>query len=500
MSFLQKYVFLFLFVAGTGPVVSQNRKIDSLKNLLRADKEDTNKVNNLNNLGWEFRRSNSDTSIVLSNQALTVAEKIGWKKGIARSLNFLGYFYKANADYSKALDCYSKALQLNKEMNDKTGIANQLCNIANVNSDKGDYSKALDYYFKALKIAEEIGNKRLQVNNLSNIGLVYADQNNYSKTLEYYFKALRIAEEPGPDRDKNKIAAILGNIGNVYNFQTNYSKALDYYFKVLTMNQELQAKQNIAVTLGNIGSVYRNQADSAAAKENTALATQDKYSKALEYYFKALNMKEEMGDKLGVAINRSNIGSLYIATNKFKEAETNLLESLKLCKEIGALNNEKEAHYHLSDLYNKTNRFELALTHYKNYITVRDSISNDENAKKQIRSEMNFEFEKKSAADSIKNSEAKKFEEIKHQQEISRQRTFTYGGIAGFLIMIVVAGVSFIAFRNKKKANIEIQHQKHLVEEKQKEILDSIYYARRIQRSLLTSEKYISRNLNRMMK
>ena len=36
-------------------------------------------------------------------------------------------------------------------------------------------------------------------------------------------------------------------------------------------------------------------------------------------------------------------------------------------------------------------------------------------------------------------------------------------------------------------------------EEKQKEILDSIFYARRIQRSLLTTEKYIGRNLKRLM-
>ncbi|MBC7864012.1 MAG: hypothetical protein IAF38_13635, partial [Bacteroidia bacterium] len=53
MSFHQKYVFLLLFVAGTSSVFSQNRKIDSLKSLLKTDKEDSNKVNHLNNLGWQ---------------------------------------------------------------------------------------------------------------------------------------------------------------------------------------------------------------------------------------------------------------------------------------------------------------------------------------------------------------------------------------------------------------------------------------------------------------
>jgi len=48
--------------------------------------------------------------------------------------------------------------------------------------------------------------------------------------------------------------------------------------------------------------------------------------------------------------------------------------------------------------------------------------------------------------------------------------------------MLVVAGVSFRAYRSKQKANEIIFHQKELVEMKQKEIIDSINYACRIQK------------------
>ncbi len=41
-----------------------------------------------------------------------------------------------------------------------------------------------------------------------------------------------------------------------------------------------------------------------------------------------------------------------------------------------------------------------------------------------------------------------------------------------------------------------IEKQKHEVEEKQKEILDSIHYAKRIQNALITNEKYIDKTLN----
>lgn len=61
--------------------------------------------------------------------------------------------------------------------------------------------------------------------------------------------------------------------------------------------------------------------------------------------------------------------------------------------------------------------------------------------------------------------------------------------------MILPAFLIFRGYRQKQKANLEIKKQKELVEEKQKEILDSIHYARRIQNSLLPNEKYIQRKM-----
>jgi hypothetical protein len=48
-----------------------------------------------------------------------------------------------------------------------------------------------------------------------------------------------------------------------------------------------------------------------------------------------------------------------------------------------------------------------------------------------------------------------------------------------------------------EKRNAIIQQQKKDVEEKQKEILDSIHYAKRIQKTLLTSEKNIEKMLKK---
>jgi hypothetical protein len=72
-----------------------------------------------------------------------------------------------------------------------------------------------------------------------------------------------------------------------------------------------------------------------------------------------------------------------------------------------------------------------------------------------------------------------------------------------FIITIAIAEMS-IWFLVERAMNFidlqkkQIRKQKELVEQKQKEIVDSINYAKRIQKSLLPSEKYIERSLNRL--
>jgi hypothetical protein len=50
----------------------------------------------------------------------------------------------------------------------------------------------------------------------------------------------------------------------------------------------------------------------------------------------------------------------------------------------------------------------------------------------------------------------------------------------------------------RQKAERQLSQQKHLIEEKQKEIIDSIRYARRIQRSQMPNEKFIEKTIERL--
>ena len=80
-------------------------------------------------------------------------------------------------------------------------------------------------------------------------------------------------------------------------------------------------------------------------------------------------------------------------------------------------------------------------------------------------------------------------------EEQGKTITWFVAGLLGCAVMIF-----FIIRSNviRKKINKELAEQKHLIEEKNKEILDSIHYAKRIQQALLPNEKYIERSLHQL--
>ena len=107
---------------------------------------------------------------------------------------------------------------------------------------------------------------------------------------------------------------------------------------------------------------------------------------------------------------------------------------------------------------------------------------------------MNYEFDKKEAASKAEQEKKAAIEAL----DKKKQSLFL------LLVSILAAAIAFIALiimrnlRNTRRQKDVIEQQKILVEGKQREIIDSIHYAKRIQRSLLPTEKYIDKNLNRL--
>lgn len=491
IKYLKIIALLFVVVFKT---LSQENIAINLKQELKKETVDTSKVNVLNSYAWQFSGVNPDTAIILSKQAVEISKKANWEKGQAISLGNIGVFYGMKGDYYTAINFFSQSLSIHKQIMHKDGIAKQYSNLGLAYTIQGNSLKALDYYYKGLNVAEEIKDEARIATILGNIGIIYDNQKDYQKSLDYYNRAMKVNKKllelaskqnnkEEINKNKNGIARHLSNIGLVYMNQKKHDDALKYYFDALKIKEEINVKHLIAVTLVNIGNCYQ---------------LQNRDDSALTYYNRALNIANEIGDKENIVLALSDIASIKLERGLYSEAESNLLKALAIAKEIGSISDEKQIEMLFTKLYDKQGKYHLAYEHYKKERLLSDSINNEANTKQQTQLEMQYVFDKKQTADSLMVAEERRINQIKFKQE-QTQRYYLY---AGLFVVLVFAGVMFNRFKvtSKQKKIIEIKEletreQKVIIEEKHKEITDSINYAERIQRSFLASKDLLDEHL-----
>lgn len=425
---------------------NENSRMDSLQKLLKNTPPDTTRLILLNQLSAELtNQGNYNIAIEYSKEGIASGLKLLFeknktneiqiKKALATSYNILGNILNRKGNYPEALKNYFSSMKLREEINDQKGIAASYNNIGFVYSKQKDFEDALKNYSASVKIKKQLGDKKGLAGSYNNIGIIYLEQNNPDKAME------------------------------------SYRAALDIYF-------ELNEKKGIAASFNNIGIVYKNLG---------------KFEQALDYYLKALKINEGQQDKLAITESLINLGSFYYKTRNLKEARFYLLKGLRLSMEIGSLESIKLAYTGLYEVDSLNGDFRGALINYKYFIVYRDSLINIENTKLTVRNQMQFDFERKQA---LLKLEQEKSDAIAIE-ELEKQKLQRNVFVAGFFLVLVLGLISFRGYQNKQKANVLLFRQKQIIEEKNKEITDSIKYASRIQRALITSEKYIDKQLRR---
>jgi len=126
------------------------------------------------------------------------------------------------------------------------------------------------------------------------------------------------------------LAEALNNIGYLYMNQGDIPKALDYHFKSLKMREEIGNSPDPRTTRAGKNGI-------AESLNNIALIynKQGDIPKALEYFHKSLKIREELGNKEGIAIALNNIGSIYENQGDIPTALEYNHKSLKIYEQIG---------------------------------------------------------------------------------------------------------------------------------------------------------------------
>ena len=409
--------------------------------------------------------------------------KLKDKKGLAMIFNNIGYMYDAQGEKQKALDYFFKCQKTADSIGDLKGASYALANIAKVYSDLGNDLKSLEFDFKALALKKKIGEKMGEALTLSNIGVIYRSQKNIAEALKYYNKALVIFEET---KNKRGLASTLTNLGLVYLEKGNFMQAITYYEKSLKIREEIGNIKDISTSLISLGDIYRRQGD---------------FKKALVYFNSAIIIKRQIEDKEGIADCLNYMAKIYLEQDKYKLALEKADESMKISKGFGYRPRIRNAALTLKDIYGALNKTKEALNMYDLYISMRDSISNNETEKLLTKQQFKHEYEIKAAADSVKVFEEKKVAGSKLEQEETKNYAL-FGGL-GLVMLFSVFMYNRYRITQKQKRIIELQktqveEKRQLLEVKNQEInhkniqiTDSINYARNIQQSVLPSEEQL---------
>lgn len=352
--------------------------------------QDTNAVLELHKKIRGFQMNDQVDSVMhYEAQALKISEKIGYEFGKTHALTSFGLIYRIKGEYSKALNNFFKALAIYEHNKDTFHILVQISNIASVYYFQGDLKKAKNYYLEAIAISRRIGDRRIESDNLCNLAGVYNDEGDYVNSEKCLNDALKI------DRDM---------------------------------------KNDVGVTheLVDLGQLYLSTGE---------------YEKALALAKEALALSEKLGYQDVISTCYKTMGQASFKMQKHADAESYFLKALKISREMHDMNDKMQVEGNLSDFYEATGRPDKALLHYKNYIQYRDSMYNEENTRKSVETEMNYEFDKKQAA--IKYENDKLVYQLEANNALHKQWRLFF--IVVIALTLVVLFFVKRAYDNKKK-------------------------------------------------
>ncbi|MEZ4856775.1 MAG: tetratricopeptide repeat protein [Gelidibacter sp.] len=362
------------------PTLAQQTKVDSLKAMLnRHTNNDTLKVATLLNLSFAINMIDSDSALVYANSALDLSNTLNWAKGMALSYR------------QKGLVLYYKS----------------------------DYLNALQFSQNALIQAEPLGNKLLDASIYNNIGNIYADIGDLEKALTNYQRFLEIAKIQKSVSDE---LTALTNIATIHVEQQNYTNAVTEFLQCLDLANKNGISAYVSIICNNLSKTYQYLQD-------------DK--KAIYYLNLGIEKAKATDNQYNLSVLLRNLGGIYLKKGETTAAEKALLESISAAKSSNTIDWEAESLKLLSSVYEKQNKNDQALSTYKNYIVLRDSILNEEKKSELIKKDLTFENQKNQAL---------------AQAEIKRQKLIKNGSIAGGSVLLLMSIFALVIYKRKRDA------------------------------------------------
>jgi serine phosphatase RsbU (regulator of sigma subunit) len=475
----------FCFHVSVGNNRPENNKIDSLLHAFPGQSDDSNKVNTLNLLCKTISDQcmvSSDKGdyrkmIAYASQAVGLAQKIKFKRGLAEGYWLLGYAQSYNTyyndpvvNYGEGLKSYFMAERLLKELGNKKFLSQLYYWIADDYEYESNFNNAITYFIKSSDNAEESKVNMYRMDSKIRLGSVFVSIGDPEKAMPYFKSAFDLATT---NKDTVFIIQSLDGIAGIQRIQKEFELSLKTNLRVLELSKKIKDSIKIAEVHYAIGQLFFDQ---------------EKYEDALAQFITAYNQFISTGDRRIIADGLYAIANVYLKERKYPEALSYYKRFFDLSTSIGLPEMVAEAEQGMSNTYEQTGNYKSALELNKKSNAINDSIKDFKKTREVAQNEIQYQFDKKEA---IEKAEQDKKDTVA-AQELQHQKFIRNASVAGFLLMLALAFFILRSYNEKKKANhiisqqkIEVELQKDITEEKNREIIASINYAKLIQSAVL---------------
>lgn len=429
-----------------------------------------------------------------------------------------GRAYSMNRFNSKATECYSAGLKLAKDNAQVKAQATFYLRYLDLYKRIGLTRKSVVYGDSALQFKDKLDHETL-ADIYRKIGRAYYDLDNPKRSIEFLLKSQQISDEH--KLFDKQYCSLMHYIGSVYKRMNDHKKALEYYLKQLSIAQQIKDEETAADAMVLVAFAYGTLGDKA---------------KQLDYLNESINTLSRLDSKKKLSVAYANLATYYLSNNELKKAEEIALKALamfikaKNYEKIGALYKmlakiysvsgrhelafktfdsaykytnmvetknlffNTELQQDVSWAYQRQGKYKEAFEHYVKFKTMNDSLNSSENRKFIQNLAEEFQSEQKDKEIILLNKDKQLKDSELNKRE--SQRNYLLIVLAIVMLFFVFVYRSYVqkkkdnALISKQKEeaqrqNLIISEQKHLVEEKQKEILDSIAYAKRLQEAIL---------------
>lgn len=217
--------------------------------------------------------------------------------------------------YEQSIVKYRAALDIWRVLNDKFMQAVTLYEVGWIYGDTGHYQKALDCFAQASTLYKALGDRKGEANTFSNTAWIFGELGDNQKSLEMYLQAEETYRALG------RVESVtISNIGTAYAKVGQYERALEYHFRALEMRGAANARGPRAITLSNIGNCYYYLGNR---------------QKALDFYTQAMALMQELKNDYYTATTTDHVGVAYHKMRDYQQALSYFNRALTLRRTVG---------------------------------------------------------------------------------------------------------------------------------------------------------------------